>query len=80
MFYDESSPLPPILRKSAVTSLLILWTNYAIMICFSIVFCFAACCVLMGGMSSNYDDDEEEDLENHHPSERSPLIASNSMS
>ncbi|CAO3675304.1 unnamed protein product [Umbelopsis ramanniana] len=73
----EDTPLPAAIRKAATTCLLILWTNYAIMICFSIIFCFAACCVLIGGISSTYD--EEDAIENQQVSERSPLLASNTM-
>ncbi|GAB5593950.1 hypothetical protein Unana1_08850 [Umbelopsis nana] len=67
--YDE--PLPSEIRLSAITSLLILWANYAIMVCFSIVFCLAACCVLMGGIASAYD--EEDSVE---ASETSHLLGS----
>jgi len=67
--YDE--PLPSEIRLSAITSLLILWANYAIMVCFSVVFCLAACCVLMGGIASAYD--EEDSVE---ASETSHLLGS----
>ncbi|KAI9287920.1 hypothetical protein BC943DRAFT_179564 [Umbelopsis sp. AD052] len=71
----EEHPLPAAIMKAATTCLLILWTNYAIMICFSIVFCFAACCVLIGGISSSAYDEEDE-LEDQQVSERSPLLTS----
>lgn len=70
--YDE--PLPSEIRLSAITSLLILWANYAIMVCFSIVFCLAACCVLMGGIASAYD--EEDSVE---ASETSHLLGSGTV-
>lgn len=75
LLYDTNSeqlPISPILRKQAMRSLLILWTNYAIMISFSLIFCFAACCILLGGISNDYD--EEESLTDQNATEQTPLL------